>query len=65
MDMDRLPYRSLYSVTLLPDHDSIFSYNSALAVPADSGPIDCALIQVHWNFPYTLTNQSCLYKDAP
>jgi hypothetical protein len=47
MDTNRLPYRSLYSVALLQDHDSLFNYNSVLAVPADSGPIDCALTQEH------------------
>ena len=63
MDMDRPPYRSLYSVTLCMGATPIFSYNSVLAVPADSGPIDCALSRNTGVFHNTTPNKLSLLKE--
>lgn len=62
MDMDRPPYRSLYSVTLCMGATPIFSYNSVLAVPADSGPIDCALSRNTGVFHNTTPNKLSLQR---
>jgi hypothetical protein len=64
MDMDRLPYRSLYSATLLLGATPIFDCNSVYAVPAGQRAPGTVRCPGTLGFSITPHLTSCFYKDA-
>ena len=65
MDMDRLPYRSLYSAILLLGATPIFDCNSVYAVPAGQRAPGTVRCPGTLGFSITPHLTSCFYKDAP
>jgi hypothetical protein len=64
MDMDRLPYRSLYSAILLLGATPIFDCNSVYAVPAGQRAPGTVRCPGTLGFSITPHLTSCFYKDA-
>jgi hypothetical protein len=63
MDMDRPPYRSLYSATLFQVMTPISVATQYWPCQLDRGPIDCALPRNTGIFHNTILNRSFLLKE--